>query len=134
LPFVAAAACTSARSVRSRRDVALLMQPEVGEAFESGGGSSTMPHKRNPSGCAVVRAADPDARDRVATMLAAMVQEHERGVGGWQVEAPTLVDAVQTSAAAVAAMADVCESSHGRRGEDAAEPRRDARRGLRRAR
>ena len=39
------------------RDITLLMQAEVGEAAEPGGGSSTMPHKRNPSGCAVVLAA-----------------------------------------------------------------------------
>jgi 3-carboxy-cis,cis-muconate cycloisomerase len=45
----------------------------------------------------------------VATMLGAMVQEHERGVGGWQVEGTTLVDVVQTAAASVAALADVLD-------------------------
>ena len=39
------------------RDITLLMQAEVGEAAEPGGGSSTMPHKQNPSGCALVLAA-----------------------------------------------------------------------------
>ena len=52
------------------RDISLLMQHEVGEAFEPGGGSSAMPHKRNPSGCAVVLAAATRMPGLVATMLA----------------------------------------------------------------
>jgi 3-carboxy-cis,cis-muconate cycloisomerase len=92
------------------RDISLLMQPEVGEAFEAGGGSSTMPHKRNPAGCAAVLACAQRMPGLVATMLGAMTQEHERGVGGWHVESATLVDAVQTAAAAVASTVDVLES------------------------
>jgi 3-carboxy-cis,cis-muconate cycloisomerase len=76
------------------RDVSLLMQAEVAEAFEppepGRGSSSTMPHKRNPIGCAVILAAALRVPGLVSTMLTAMVQEHERGLGGWQAEWETL--------------------------------------------
>jgi len=108
--FVAAAGVYVGALGKIAGDVALLMQPEIGEAFEAGGGSSTMPHKRNPSRCAAVVACAHRMSGLVATMLSAMGQEHERAVGGWHVEASTLVDAVQASAAATAATADVLDS------------------------
>jgi 3-carboxy-cis,cis-muconate cycloisomerase len=88
------------------RDISLLMQDEVGEVAERGGGSSTMPHKRNPAACAVALAASARLPGLVAAFLSAMVQEHERGVGGWHAEWPTLAAAVQTTGSALAAMAD----------------------------
>src|SRR5271165_1207450 len=64
------------------RDIALLMQVEVGEAFErrfdGRGESSAMPHKRNPVACAAVLAAHARMPGLAATMLYAMPQEHER--------------------------------------------------------
>jgi 3-carboxy-cis,cis-muconate cycloisomerase len=70
------------------RDVSLLMQTEVGEAFEPAGagrgGSSTMPQKRNPVLSAQILAAANLAPGLVASLLAGLVQEHERGTGGWQ--------------------------------------------------
>ena len=76
------------------RDLSLLMQTEVGEVFEPGapgkGGSSTMPHKRNPVGAAVMIGAAIRAPGLVATMLAAMPQEHERSLGLWHAEWETL--------------------------------------------
>ena len=80
------------------RDVSLLMQDEVAEAAEppTGGGSSTMPHKRNPAGCAMALAAATRVPGLVAAFLSGMVQEHERGVGGWHAEAPTVAAVVQT--------------------------------------
>ena len=76
------------------RDLSLLSQAEIGEAAEPSGqgrgGSSTMPHKRNPIGSMVALAAATRAPGLVATLLSAMVQEHERALGGWQAEAPTL--------------------------------------------
>lgn len=108
--FVATAGVYVASLGKVARDISLLMQPEVGEAFESGGGSSTMPHKRNPSKCAAVLACAHRMPGLVATMLTTMAQEHERSVGGWHAESATLVDAVQASAAAVAALADALES------------------------
>jgi len=72
------------------RDLSLMMQSEVGEASEGGaegrGGSSTMAHKRNPLSCSVILAAAGEAPGLVAAILAAQAQEHERGLGGWQVE------------------------------------------------
>ena len=85
------------------RDISLLMQDEVGEVAERGGGSSTMPHKRNPAGCAVVLAASTRLPGLVAAFLTGMVQEHERGVGGWHAEWPTLAATVQTTGSALAA-------------------------------
>ena len=88
------------------RDVALLMQVEVGEAAEPGGGSSTMPHKRNPSGASVALAAAHRVPGLVAAFLSGMVQEHERGVGGIQAEWPTVAATVQATGAAAGAMAN----------------------------
>ncbi len=76
------------------RDISLLMQTEVGEVFEPAaagkGGSSTMPHKRNPVGAAVMISAAVRAPGLVATMFAAMPQEHERSLGLWHAEWETL--------------------------------------------
>jgi 3-carboxy-cis,cis-muconate cycloisomerase len=72
------------------RDVSLLMQTEIGEVFEPAGhgrgGSSTMPHKRNPVACAQILAAANLAPGLVSSVLSGMVQEHERALGGWQAE------------------------------------------------
>ena len=76
------------------RDVSLCMQTEVGELAEPSapgrGASSTMPHKRNPIGCAAALSAAIRVPGLVSTMLSAMPQEHERGLGGWQAEWETL--------------------------------------------
>ena len=90
------------------RDVALLMQEEVGEVAEPGGGSSTLPHKRNPAACAIVLAAATRMPGLVAAFLSGMVQEHERAVGGWQAEWPTVAAAVQATGAALFALAGAC--------------------------
>ena len=95
------------------RDIALLAQTEVGEAAEAGapgrGGSSTMPQKQNPVAASVALAAAGRAPGLVATMLAAMVQEHERGLGGWQVEWDTLPDLVICAASGARAAADALD-------------------------
>ncbi|WP_263262552.1 3-carboxy-cis,cis-muconate cycloisomerase [Pseudomonas sp. RIT-PI-S] len=76
------------------RDISLLMQTEAAELFEPSapgkGGSSTMPHKRNPVGAAVLIATATRAPGLVATLLAAMPQEHERSLGLWHAEWDTL--------------------------------------------
>jgi 3-carboxy-cis,cis-muconate cycloisomerase len=84
------------------RDITLLMQAEIQEAAEPGGGSSTLPQKRNPSGCALVLA----AATRVPGLVASY---HERGVGGIQAEWPIVSAVVQSAGAAVAALAGVIE-------------------------
>lgn len=76
------------------RDLSLLMQTEAGEVFEPSapgkGGSSTMPHKRNPVSAAVLIGAATRAPGLVSTMFAAMPQEHERSLGLWHAEWETL--------------------------------------------
>ncbi|WP_137819685.1 3-carboxy-cis,cis-muconate cycloisomerase [Pseudomonas sp. 2FG] len=76
------------------RDLSLLMQTEAGEVFEPGapgkGGSSTMPHKRNPVSAAVLIGAATRAPGLVSTMFSAMPQEHERSLGLWHAEWETL--------------------------------------------
>jgi 3-carboxy-cis,cis-muconate cycloisomerase len=95
------------------RDLTLLAQTEVGEAHEpaaDAGGSSTMPHKRNPVRAAAVLAAAVRAPGLVATILSAMPQEHERGVGGWQAEWETLPELLTVTASAARAAADALEA------------------------
>jgi 3-carboxy-cis,cis-muconate cycloisomerase len=76
------------------RDVSLLMQTEAAELFEPAapgkGGSSTMPHKRNPVGAAVLISAATRVPGLVSTLLVAMPQEHERSLGLWHAEWETL--------------------------------------------
>jgi 3-carboxy-cis,cis-muconate cycloisomerase len=91
------------------RDLSLLMQDEVGELVEKGGGSSSMPHKRNPVASAIALAAETRMPGLVAAFLTGMVQEHERAVGGWHAEWPTLSAAIQCTGAALAALADVVD-------------------------
>ena len=95
------------------RDIALLMQAEVAEASEPGGdgrgGSSTMPHKHNPIACSLALAAAHRVPGLLASFLSAMVQEHERGVGGWQAEWPIVTSIVQALGVAVASMAEAAE-------------------------
>ena len=91
------------------RDVSLLMQFEVGEVAEPGGGSSTMPHKRNPSACAIALAAASRLPGLVSSFLTGMVQEHERGLGGLHAEWPVIADAMQATGAATLAMAGAIE-------------------------
>jgi 3-carboxy-cis,cis-muconate cycloisomerase len=84
------------------RDLALQMQTEISEVFEppaeGRGGSSTMPHKRNPVSAATALAAAVRVPGLTSVMLASMVQEHERGVGGWHAEWDTLPEIVELTA------------------------------------
>lgn len=78
------------------RDISLLMQTEAAEVFEPSapgkGGSSTMPHKRNPVGAAVLIGAATRVPGLVSTLFSAMPQEHERSLGLWHAEWETLPD------------------------------------------
>ncbi len=88
------------------RDVVLLAQSEVAEVAEGGGegrgGSSTMPHKRNPVGAVGLVACAQRGPGLVATILAAMVQEHERGAGAWQAEWDTLLELLRLTGSSAA--------------------------------
>jgi 3-carboxy-cis,cis-muconate cycloisomerase len=93
------------------RDIALMTQSEVAEVAEpsvSGrGGSSSMPQKRNPVGCATVLAAATRLPALVSVLLSAMTQEHERGLGGWQVEWETLPEVLLLTSGALSQMRQV---------------------------
>ena len=95
------------------RDIALLMQSDVDEASEAAagacGGSSTMPHKHNPVASAAVIAAHARMPGLVTTMLHAMPQEHERGLGLWQAEWDTVPEAFRLAAAALAYSIEIAE-------------------------
>ena len=71
-------------------DIALMMQTEVGEAFEpfqqGRGSSSTMPQKRNPISCELILAAAKVVRQHAGLMLDAMAADHERATGPWHLE------------------------------------------------
>jgi len=95
------------------RDVSLLMQTDVAEAFEPSeagrGGSSTMPHKRNPVAASVALAAATMAPSLTATILAAQVGEHERAVGAWQAEWPTFPQLLLIVSGALRSIVDIAQ-------------------------
>ena len=95
------------------RDVQLMMQTDVAEAFEPSGegrgGSSTMPHKRNPVVAATALAAATMAPNLAATIFAAQVQDHERSAGPWHAEWPTLPMLLLITSGALASTVDIAE-------------------------
>lgn len=95
------------------RDVSLLAQNRLGESLEplteGRGGSSAMPHKRNPTGCQVALSAAARAPGLAASVLAGLPCELERGLGGWQGEAPVLAELCLLAGGSARAMAAVAE-------------------------
>jgi 3-carboxy-cis,cis-muconate cycloisomerase len=87
------------------RDISLMAQTDVGEVNEGAqagrGGSSTMPHKRNPVSCNIVLAIAASIPNLVATILAAQVQDHERGLGSWASEWRTLPEILKLTSGAL---------------------------------
>src|SRR5262249_47934832 len=78
---------------------------EVAEPSAPGrGGSSSMPQKRNPVGCATVLATATRMPALVSALLAAMTQEHERGLGGWQAEWETVPEILLLTSGALSQM------------------------------
>lgn len=107
-PAALAGALGAATGVMGKvaRDVVLLAQTEVAEAAEGGGpgrgGSSTMPHKRNPVGAIGVLACAHRTPGLVAAILGAMPQEHERAAGAWQAEWEPMLELLQLTGSAAA--------------------------------
>jgi 3-carboxy-cis,cis-muconate cycloisomerase len=92
-------------------DVALLEQTEVGEVHEppGAGGSSTMPHKRNPVGSVIAVACARRTGAAASVLTAALVQEHERPLGSWQSEWGALSDALAYAGGAVSAVRETLD-------------------------
>lgn len=87
------------------KDWSLLMQTEIAEVFEPAvkgrGGSSTMPHKRNPVAAASILAAANRVPALMASVYQSMVQEHERALGAWHAEWLAIPEIFQLCAGAL---------------------------------
>jgi 3-carboxy-cis,cis-muconate cycloisomerase len=97
-------------AAKTARDVVLLASTDVGEVREGGdprrGGSSAMPHKRNPVAAVSALACALQAPGLVATLLGAMAGEHERAAGAWQAEWEPLTDLMRLTGSAAAWVRD----------------------------
>ena len=86
-------------------DVKLMMQTEVEEVYEpfheGRGSSSTMPQKRNPISSVYITACTSMVRQLSAALLDAMVEDHERSTGPWEIEWIALPDIFVLSAGAL---------------------------------
>ncbi len=93
-------------------DLQLLAQTEVGEVRVAGdgGGSSAMPHKRNPVDAMWARAAAELGRAQASVLISAPAAEHERAGGGWQAEWDAISGALAATGGAVSALARVLEA------------------------
>lgn len=87
------------------KDISLLMQTEVAEVFEPSGvgkgGSSTMPHKRNPVGCVAILAAAQRSPGLLSTLFQSLPQDHERATGLWHAEWLPLIELCKITAGAL---------------------------------
>ena len=98
---------------KAARDITLLAQTEVGEVREAApGGSTSMPHKRNPVAAVAALGCAQQAPALVCTLLAAMVQEHERAAGAWHSEWRPLCDLLVTTGSAAAWLRTSLEGLH----------------------
>ena len=95
------------------RDVVLMAQTEVGEVEEppgeGRGGSSTLPHKRNPILSVTAVASSLRVQDLSRTLQATMVGEHERAAGAWHAEWEALGDALALTGGALGATREALE-------------------------
>lgn len=95
------------------RDWSLMMQTEIAEVFEPGGagrgGSSTMPHKRNPVAAASILAAANRVPALMSSIYQSLVQEHERSLGSWHAEWLALPEIFQLCAGSLERAIEVFE-------------------------
>jgi 3-carboxy-cis,cis-muconate cycloisomerase len=111
--LAAALALTAGAVEKIALDVKLMAQTEVGEVSESSaggrGGSSTLPHKRNPVGAALAIACAHGVRGAASVLIGAQAQEHERAAGAWQAEWEALSRALALTGGAAAALAEALD-------------------------
>jgi 3-carboxy-cis,cis-muconate cycloisomerase len=101
--LASALAVLSGAVAKAAGDIVLLSQTEVGEVREArGGGSSAMPHKRNPIAAICAVACAQQAPGLAATLLGAMAHEHERAAGSWHAEWRPLGELLRSTGSAVA--------------------------------
>lgn len=109
--FAQDAALVTGALGKAAKDIALMMQYELQEVAEPSGpgrgSSSTMPHKRNPVGAGLALTAAARTAQLAATIVAAMPQENERALGGWQAEWPSLAGLIEALGSAVEGIAEV---------------------------
>jgi 3-carboxy-cis,cis-muconate cycloisomerase len=94
-------------------DVKLMMQTEVAEVFEpfahGRGSSSTMPQKRNPISSCYIHAQVSVVRQHAAALMDAMIADHERSTGPWEIEWIVLPEAFCLTAGALAQTRSILE-------------------------
>ena len=106
-----------------------MMQTEVEEVYEpfaeGRGSSSTMPQKRNPISSNYIHACVAMVRQHVAALLDAMVEDHERSTGPWEIEWIVVPEIFCLAAGALAQARFLLGGPAGRPGADARQPRPD---------
>lgn len=111
--FGAFCALLTSTCAKFATDIKLLMQTEVGEVFEPfvphRGSSSTMPQKRNPISSAYITALNATVRQLSASLFEAVVEDHERSTGPWQIEWIVLAQISTLTHAAILKTADLAE-------------------------
>jgi 3-carboxy-cis,cis-muconate cycloisomerase len=108
----AALAILAATCGKIARDVTLLMQTEVAEAFEpapTGNGAAPKPHQRQPVAATTALACATIAAPLAATIMSADAHEHERAAGAWQAEWATFPALLLAVSGALAGIADIGE-------------------------
>ena len=103
LELASALAAAAAATGKLARDVTLLAQSEVAEVREGAagrGGSSAMPHKRNPVAAVVILGCTRRVPGLLATLAAAAEQEHQRAAGAWHAEWEPLADLLRLTGSA----------------------------------
>jgi 3-carboxy-cis,cis-muconate cycloisomerase len=106
----AALAIAAGAAEKIALDIVLLAQTEVAEVSESSeGGSSAMPHKRNPAAAVRARGAARSVRAAAGVLLEAMAGEHERAAGAWHSEWTALTDALAGTGGAAACVRESLE-------------------------
>lgn len=92
------------------------MQTEIAEVSEPAaagrGGSSTMPHKKNPVACAAALACAQIAPHLTASILSAEIQEHERSAGNWASEWVTFPALALVTSGALSSVVEIAEGLH----------------------